>query len=82
LSQDIQDWQSIPDNYKEILRRLILNLQAGEEAVTLDLLPLIMTVAREGRHEEEMFLTTFLWEEAKHMESDAPAIKAWNNSTR
>jgi ribonucleoside-diphosphate reductase beta chain len=25
-----------------------------------------MTVAREGRIEEEMFLTTFLWEEAKH----------------
>ncbi len=40
--------------------------QAGEEAVTLDLLPLIMTIAREGRIEEEMFLTTFLWEEAKH----------------
>lgn len=40
--------------------------QAGEEAVTLDLLPLMMTVAREGRIEEEIFLTTFLWEEAKH----------------
>jgi ribonucleoside-diphosphate reductase beta chain len=42
--------------------------QAGEEAVTLDLLPLIMTVAKEGRIEEEMFLTTFLFEEAKHTE--------------
>ena len=39
---------------------------AGEEAVTLDLLPLIEVVAREGRLEEEMFLTTFLFEEAKH----------------
>lgn len=34
--------------------------------MTLDLLPLIMTIAQEGRIEEEMFLTTFLWEEAKH----------------
>jgi ribonucleoside-diphosphate reductase beta chain len=40
--------------------------QAGEEAVTLDLLPLIMTIAGEGRLEEELFLTTFLFEEAKH----------------
>jgi ribonucleoside-diphosphate reductase beta chain len=36
--------------------------------VTLDLLPLIQTVAAEGRLEEEMYLTAFLWEEAKHVE--------------
>lgn len=68
LTQDRQDWLRIPDNYKERLRNLILGFQAGEEAVTLDLLPLIITIAREGRLEEEMFLTTFLWEEAKHTE--------------
>jgi len=42
--------------------------QAGEEGVTSDLLPLIMVVASEGRIEEEIFLTSFLWEEAKHVE--------------
>ena len=42
--------------------------QAGEEGVTTDLLPLIMAVAEEGRIEEEIFLTSFLWEEAKHVE--------------
>ena len=42
--------------------------QAGEEAVTLDLLPLIRAIAQEGRIEEEMYLTTFLWEEAKHVD--------------
>jgi ribonucleoside-diphosphate reductase beta chain len=68
LSQDREDWQRLPADGKERLRRLILGFQAGEEAVTLDLLPLIMTMAREGRLEEEMFLTTFLWEEAKHTE--------------
>ena len=36
--------------------------------MTLDLLPLIMAVAQDGHIEEEMFLTTFLWEEAKHTE--------------
>jgi ribonucleoside-diphosphate reductase beta chain len=68
LTQDLQDWQSLPDEFKERLRGLILSFQVGEEAVTLDLLPLILTIAREGRLEEEMFLTTFLWEEAKHTE--------------
>ncbi len=68
LTQDRQDWLAIPEQYRERLLLLILGFQAGEEAVTLDLLPLIMTMAREGRLEEEMFLTTFLWEEAKHTE--------------
>ncbi len=68
LTQDRQDWLNTSDEYKERLRNLIFGFQAGEEAVTLDLLPLIMTMAHEGRLEEEMFLTTFLWEEAKHTE--------------
>jgi ribonucleoside-diphosphate reductase beta chain len=46
--------------------RLLSVFQAGEEAVTLDLLPLILAVSREGRIEEEIYLTTFLFEEAKH----------------
>ncbi|BBL93418.1 ribonucleotide-diphosphate reductase [Thermus thermophilus] len=41
---------------------------SGEEAVTLDLLPLVQVIAREGRLEEEMYLTTFLVDEAKHVE--------------
>ncbi len=68
LTQDRQDWQLVPEANKERLRNLILGFQAGEEAVTLDLTPLIITMARENRLEEEMFLTTFLWEEAKHTE--------------
>ena len=68
LRQDRADWLRLPDDPRERLRRLILGFQAGEEAVTVDLLPLVMTIAREGRLEEELFLTTFLWEEAKHTE--------------
>ncbi len=68
LAQDRQDWLRLPQDHQERLRNLILSFQAGEEAVTVDLLPLVMTMAREGRLEEEMFLTTFLWEEAKHTE--------------
>lgn len=95
LTRDRQDWLHIPDDYKERLRGLILGFQAGEEAVTLDLLPLVMTMAREGRLEEELFLTTFLWEEGKHTEffrrvldevleerEDLHAVRAPNPSTR
>ncbi len=68
FSQDIQDWQRFTDEERESIISLTALFQAGEEGVTLDLLPLIMAVAREHRLEEEMFLTTFLWEEAKHTE--------------
>jgi ribonucleoside-diphosphate reductase beta chain len=68
FSQDILDWQRCTDLEKETLLQLTSLFQAGEECVTLDLLPLIMVIASEGRIEEEMYLTTFLWEEAKHTE--------------
>jgi ribonucleoside-diphosphate reductase beta chain len=68
FSQDIQDWQNFNDGERETILGLTALFQSGEEGVTLDLLPLILTVAREQRLEEEMFLTTFLWEEAKHTE--------------
>jgi ribonucleoside-diphosphate reductase beta chain len=68
FSQDILDWQRLKDTEKETLLQLTALFQAGEECVTLDLLPLIMVIAQEGRLEEEMFLTAFLWEEAKHTE--------------
>jgi ribonucleoside-diphosphate reductase beta chain len=68
FTQDFLDWQQLTDTEKESLLQLTALFQAGEECVTLDLLPLVMVIAREGRLEEEMFLTTFLWEEAKHTE--------------
>ncbi|PLS07195.1 R2-like ligand-binding oxidase [Neobacillus cucumis] len=68
FTQDQKDWKSMTVEQREDILRLISQFQAGEEAVTLDLLPLIMAIAKEGRLEEEMFLTTFLYEEAKHTE--------------
>lgn len=68
FTQDLQDWQRFTDEEREAIISLTALFQAGEECVTLDLLPLVMTIAREQRLEEEMFLTTFLWEEAKHTE--------------
>lgn len=68
FTRDAEDWTRLSPKEKEMLLRLTTQFQAGEEAVTLDLLPLIQVIAAEGRIEEEMFLTTFLFEEAKHVD--------------
>lgn len=68
MAQDRRDWLGFDEVQQSVILRLCTLFQAGEEAVTRDLLPLIRVISLEGRLEEEMFLTTFLWEEAKHTE--------------
>src|SRR5215469_16755746 len=68
FSRDAQDWASMDEIHHTSILSLSAYFQAGEEAVTLDLLPLVMRVAQQGRLEEEMYLTSFLYEEAKHTE--------------
>jgi ribonucleoside-diphosphate reductase beta chain len=68
LARDAADWARLTDGEREVLTHLSTLFLAGEESVTLDLLPLIRAIAREGRLAEEMYLTTFLFEEAKHVE--------------
>lgn len=69
LEQDRADWAELAGDERDLLKRLTSLFLAGEEAVTLDLLPLIQAVAGEGRLEEELYLTSFLWEEAKHVDA-------------
>ncbi len=66
FSQDRDDWEAMEPERRKAILRLTARFLGGEEAVTLDLLPLVLAIARQGRLEEEMFLTTFLFEEAKH----------------
>jgi ribonucleoside-diphosphate reductase beta chain len=47
---------------------LATGFMVGEEGVTLDILPLLLAISDEGRTEETMFLTTFVFEEAKHVD--------------
>ncbi|TMC97897.1 MAG: R2-like ligand-binding oxidase [Chloroflexi bacterium] len=68
FSRDSSDWAAMTTLERDFILRTVSLFQAGEEGVTTDLLPLIMAVAQEGRLEEEIFLTSFLWEEAKHVE--------------
>ena len=65
---DLDDWNGLSDRKRDLLLRLTAQFQAGEESVTYDLLPLLQVMAEEGRIEDEMFLTSYLWEEAKHVE--------------
>jgi len=68
FTQDRSDWESLDDLQRATILSLTSLFVAGEEAVTLDLLPLVLAIAREGRIEEELYLTTFLFEEGKHTE--------------
>jgi len=68
FSRDRQDWLALPPPQRESLLQLAVLFLAGEQAVTLDLLPLLAVVATEGRLDEEIYLTSFLWEEAKHVD--------------
>jgi ribonucleoside-diphosphate reductase beta chain len=69
LSDDARDWVGLAPDERDVILRLTALFQGGEESVTMDLLPLMMVIASEGRLEEEMYLTSFLWEEAKHVET-------------
>jgi ribonucleoside-diphosphate reductase beta chain len=64
----VKDWTSLSVVERDALVRLGAMFQAAEEGMTRDLLPLFMTIVREDRLEEELFLATFLADEAKHIE--------------
>lgn len=68
FARDRADWRRLTAEERDVLLRLTALFQGGEESVALDLLPLIETVALEGRLEEELFLAAFLFEEAKHVD--------------
>ncbi len=68
LTRDCAGWAALDEDERDGILQITALFLAGEEAVTVDLLPLVMTIAREGRLEEELFLTTFLFEEGKHMQ--------------
>jgi ribonucleoside-diphosphate reductase beta chain len=66
FSEDRRNWLRLTEEKKARLMELFRLFQSGEEAVTLDLLPLLQVIAEEGRFEEEIYLTSFLLDEAKH----------------
>src|SRR5512136_1920789 len=68
-AQDQRDWLAMSAAERDLILRVGALFHAGEEAVAHDLAPLLVAGRREGGHtEDEVFLTTQIFEEAKHLE--------------
>jgi ribonucleoside-diphosphate reductase beta chain len=65
---DREQWAAMPVEYQDAVIGVATGFMVGEESVTLDILPLVMAMADEGRLEEVIFLTSFVLEEAKHVD--------------
>jgi ribonucleoside-diphosphate reductase beta chain len=66
LSRDRADWEALSDRERDYATRLCAQFVAGEEAVTKDIQPFMAAMRVEGRLGDEMYLTQFAFEEAKH----------------
>jgi len=68
LTQDAKDWAALTAPERDLLVRLTALFQIAEESMTEDLIPLLKIATQEDRLEEQLFLTTFIADEAKHTE--------------
>jgi ribonucleoside-diphosphate reductase beta chain len=66
FSRDRADWESLSDDERDFATRLCAQFIAGEEAVTENIQPFMSAMRAEGRLGDEMYLTQFAFEEAKH----------------
>ncbi|MBS4728192.1 R2-like ligand-binding oxidase [Mycobacterium sp. SM1] len=68
FSRDRADWEALSDRERDYATRLCAEFIAGEEAVTKDIQPFMAAMRAEGRLGDEMYLTQFACEEAKHVQ--------------
>jgi len=68
FSQDAVDWQAMSDEERTLVAMSARGFMVGEEAVTLDIVPLLRCMSDQGRLEDTMYLAMFAMEEAKHTE--------------
>lgn len=66
FSRDRADWEALTERERDYATRLCAQFIAGEEAVTKDIQPFMRAMQVEGRLGDEMYLTQFAFEEAKH----------------
>ena len=66
LRARLRDWRRLSAEEQSLLLWGTSLFVDGEEAVTRDLLPLAEVLVHEGRLDDELFLTAWLWEEGKH----------------
>jgi ribonucleoside-diphosphate reductase beta chain len=68
FSQDAIDWRGMSDEERTLVALSARGFMVGEEAVTLDIVPLLRCMSDLGRLEDTMYLSMFAMEEAKHTE--------------
>ncbi|WP_370327683.1 R2-like ligand-binding oxidase [Euzebya sp.] len=73
FSTDARDWAALSDDEQFLIKTLTSLFIAGEEAVTEDIQPFMEAMSAEGRLGDEMYLTQFAFEEAKHTQ----AFRLW-----
>lgn len=66
FSQDAADWQLMSQEERTLVAMSARGFMVGEEAVTLDIVPLLRCMSDLGRLEDTMYLAMFAMEEAKH----------------
>lgn len=66
FSKDAEDFAGLSDDEKKQTLILAAHFSAGEEAVTQDMQPFLSAMASEGRLGDEIYLSQFVFEEAKH----------------
>jgi ribonucleoside-diphosphate reductase beta chain len=68
FSRDRADFERLSDKERDYVLRLCAQFIAGEESVTQDIQPFMSAMRAEGRLGDEMYLTQFAFEEAKHVQ--------------
>jgi ribonucleoside-diphosphate reductase beta chain len=68
FTQDAVDWREMSDEDRTLVAMSARGFMVGEEAVTLDIVPLLRCMSDLGRLEDTMYLSMFAMEEAKHTE--------------
>jgi ribonucleoside-diphosphate reductase beta chain len=66
FTQDAIDWQTMSDDERTLVALSARGFMVGEEAVTMDIVPLLRCMSDLGRLEDTMYLSMFAMEEAKH----------------
>lgn len=63
---DAKDWAALSDEQRFVATMLCAQFAGGEESVTHEIQPFIAAMRAEGRFGDELYLTQFCLEEAKH----------------
>jgi ribonucleoside-diphosphate reductase beta chain len=68
FTQDAADWRTMSEEERLAVALSARGFMVGEEAVTLDIVPLLRCMSDLGRLEDTMYLSMFAMEEGKHTE--------------